>query len=109
MHNCLFQADLARMYVTHVGFCFPHVFGSSAANPEVYKDVARPSPGSEAQSVGRRRVGVAAKARRPKLAMVSALGLEAQPGGVAVVSPSPPHPAYPGAPATRPPLWHGGA
>merc|ERR1719506_3657402 len=38
VHNCLFHADLIRMYVHHQGFCFPRAFGADAGDSEVYSE-----------------------------------------------------------------------
>jgi len=38
VHNCLFHADLVRMFVHNVGFSFPRVFGPMASNEDVYRD-----------------------------------------------------------------------
>jgi len=42
VHNCLFQADLIRMFVNHSGFCFPRTFGADAGNQEVYAECGYP-------------------------------------------------------------------
>lgn len=42
VHSCGFHADLVRMYVHHLGFCFPRVFGPTAANDEVYAECGLP-------------------------------------------------------------------
>eukprot|EP00930_Biecheleria_cincta_P097171 TRINITY_DN88895_c0_g1_i1.p1 TRINITY_DN88895_c0_g1~~TRINITY_DN88895_c0_g1_i1.p1 ORF type:complete len:666 (-),score=79.20 TRINITY_DN88895_c0_g1_i1:149-2122(-) len=42
VHNCLFQADLVRMYIQHSGFCFTRAFSPSTGNDEVYAEVGAP-------------------------------------------------------------------
>jgi len=42
VHNCLFHADLVKMYVQHCGFCFPLAFGSEATNEVVYEECGAP-------------------------------------------------------------------
>lgn len=42
VHNCLFHADLVRMYVHHNGFCFPRAFGAIATNEEVFAECGAP-------------------------------------------------------------------
>jgi len=42
VHNCLFQADLVRMFLHHSGFCFPRTFGAEASNDDVYAECGAP-------------------------------------------------------------------
>jgi kinesin family protein 2/24 len=38
VHNCLFHADLIRMFVHHQGFNFPRTFGPNAKDEDVYAE-----------------------------------------------------------------------
>jgi kinesin family protein 2/24 len=42
IHNCLLQADLVQMYVHHMGFSFPRVFGPSSENELIYEECGAP-------------------------------------------------------------------
>jgi len=42
VHNCLFHADLVRMYVHHSGFCFPRAFAAPSSNEDVYAECGWP-------------------------------------------------------------------
>eukprot|EP00931_Biecheleriopsis_adriatica_P061394 TRINITY_DN36912_c0_g1_i1.p1 TRINITY_DN36912_c0_g1~~TRINITY_DN36912_c0_g1_i1.p1 ORF type:complete len:812 (-),score=132.11 TRINITY_DN36912_c0_g1_i1:78-2513(-) len=42
IHNCLFQSDLIRMLIHHMGFRFPCVFGPDTENQLVYKECGLP-------------------------------------------------------------------
>jgi len=42
VHNCLFQADLVRMFIHHYGFRFPRTFGPDAGNDAVFEEVGSP-------------------------------------------------------------------
>merc|ERR1719183_3212773 len=42
VHNCLFHADLVRMFVQHSGFSFPRAFGAASSNEDVYAESGWP-------------------------------------------------------------------
>jgi len=43
VHHCLFHSDLVRMFVDHMGFCFPRAFGAEAEDVKVYGECGSPA------------------------------------------------------------------